>query len=363
MKQQIIIAPNLNESAIKISSCHRGFISATSCAALLLIPLSVMGEPESVRVPVTELGEKFVLTGKLGVPFGKAVTVQGIVGDGPSRGYEGGPNLWVRRIDGQAIQERIRIPLAPYYGEWGKTNDPEDGIPKPELGISYEIKGYETGGYVGIPDEVLRQTGGWIQTPPHYMLTILKVFATKRIPDEAFAPDDFKGRKALLSGVAKNHDHIAMLDGGKWSVVVDPKAPWPAYAEGKTVEAYGFYDADQRVGRFTLRDGVWRLVHLEDQVGRAVELRGRAIADAEGWWFDFRGSNVLVDNMNNLPGWIIENHFRPIIIRGTLERSPAAQVLVGGRSMHYIVRNASWEPLPNGLLTPELVERVDLESE
>src|SRR5437764_762514 len=74
-------------------------------------------------VPLTRLGEKFRLIGKLGRPLGEVVTVQGFVVAGPYKGFEGGPNLRVQRINGRATQEDIRILLKPYFGDFGEKLD------------------------------------------------------------------------------------------------------------------------------------------------------------------------------------------------------------------------------------------------
>jgi hypothetical protein len=328
-------------------------------AVILSTTFKAHSAPEAVMLPVEELGKKFVLTGKLGIPLGNVVTVQGIVRKGPSIGYDDGPNLWVMRIEGVATQQRNRVPLAPYYGDWADAADLTDGIPKPETGIHYEVRGYETGGFFGIPSEVLKQANSSFPGPSHYFRNELKVFAVKRIQEVKFTPADFKGRRALFHGTAQTIDGSSLLKGDNWTLVVDPKAAWTSHVEGKTIEAFGFFDEGGNPKNFKLREGVWRLTRLEDQIGRRVELRGRAISSNGVWWFDYRGSNVQVPNMEKLPNWEIGNHFRPIIIRGILERA----VDPSNQSSQYFVREASWEALADGLLVPEVVIRKDFERE
>ena len=67
------------------------------------------GEPQ--EVPVDQLGKTYQLIGKLGVPLGDVVHVEGVVVEGKFKGYEGGPNLRVQRIDGKATQKNIQIQL------------------------------------------------------------------------------------------------------------------------------------------------------------------------------------------------------------------------------------------------------------
>jgi hypothetical protein len=110
------------------------------------------------------------------------------------------------------------------------------------------------------------------------------------------------------------------------------------------------------VKRYTLIDGTWRPVNLEDQLGEKVELRGTGMGDKGV--FDFRGLDVYVENLENLPGWSDENVGQPIVIRGVLDKAKLPRIdqisVKQNRNLrdHYIVRKASWEPT-DALLAPE----------
>jgi hypothetical protein len=327
------------------------------CAACL--PLVLHGaEPQNI--PVEQLGKAYQLVGKLHVPLGDVVHVEGVVVEGPFKGYEGGPNLRAQRIQGRATQQDIQIPIHPYITDWGK-----DGfagghtLPKLEMGKTYQMEGYETGGYIGIPGRAHEKAGVTVQTAEHYFRTQLVVYKAKRIEPLRFTPADFQGRRALMQGTACTRDHQSVMEADGWSVLVVPKAAWPEHVEGKLIETYGLYNPDANVynpnvkqKRFALLDGTWRLVRLEDQLGRPVELRGRARSSNGVWWFHYRGTDMYVENMAELPGWTSENHWRPMIIRGTLDKATLPRLdqvsLKPDRDLkeYYIVRKASWEPLP-----------------
>src|SRR5687767_8162583 len=72
-------------------------------------------------VPIAELGRTYQLTGQLNSPLGTALALQGVVVDGPHKGYEGGPNLRVLRIEGRATQEDIQIPIRPHFYDFGEA--------------------------------------------------------------------------------------------------------------------------------------------------------------------------------------------------------------------------------------------------
>ena len=139
------------------------------------------GEPQ--KVPVDQLGKTYQLIGKLGVPLGDVVHIEGVVVEGEFKGYEGGPNLRVQRIDGKATQKNIQIQLRPYFTDWGKEayGGGHHSLPKLEMGKTYEMEGYETGGYIGVPGKAYKNAGFAIQTTNHYFHTQLVIYKAKLI--------------------------------------------------------------------------------------------------------------------------------------------------------------------------------------
>ena len=316
---------------------------------LLLLLTSVttsFAEKEPQNIPIAKLGDQYQLIGKLHIPLGKVVTIEGVVVEGLDR-YEDGPNLRVQRIQGRATQEDIQIPIKPFFYDWGE----KPTRPKLEMGATYEMEGYETGGFVGVPAEAFNGGTPVIQTTNHYFCEVFYVTKAKRIDPIAFAPGMFNGERAIIQGKAESKDGKAYMVGDRWRVVVLPDKAWPKHVEGKQVETYGMYSPDSDRKVFRLVDGKWHLVKLEDQVGREVELRGMAQCIDDLWWFHYRGIDLYVENMQNLPGWSSDNHWRPVIICGRLEKATLPrldQIMVkSDRDMkeHYIVRNAGWTPL------------------
>lgn len=305
-------------------------------------------------VPVEELGKSFQLIGKLHAPLGKVVTIEGVVLQGPHKGSEGGPNLRVQRIQGHYTQENIQIDLESAF-----SSDP----PKLEVGKTYRLSGYETGGYVGIPAGLKN----FVQTTGHYFrLYFVPTKEAKIIEPFSYAPAMFEGEKALLGGTAKTIDGSAAMVGKGWTVFVKRGTAWEKDVEGKEIECHGRYNPDESWREsgpgtrenFDLLDGVWRLVRLEDQVGKQVSLRGTAVSLNGHWWLEYRGTDVHVDGMASLPGWTIDMHACPVIIEGRLERAKLPRIDQitekpdRDLSESFIVRGASWKPLP-ALLFPE----------
>lgn len=330
-----------------------------SVAILVAVSAAVVAaEPQNI--PVSQLGREYQLVGKLHAPLGKYITVEGVVVEGPYKGFEGGPNLRPQRIQGRAIQEDIQIVIRPYFNDWGKEAFAGSGkeMPKLEMGKTYRMEGHETGGYFGTPAESYEKAGAAIQTTGHYFRTEFVVVKAEQIEPLAFGPADFEGQKALLQGRAANRANRAILLGQNWIVVVDPMNRWPEHAEGKLVETYGLYNPSSDRLEYTLADGEWRLVRLEDQLGRTVTLRGMARSLNDVWWFHYRGTDLNVENMTLLPGWTADNHWRPMVICGILEKAKLPHLdQVSEKpdrdlTEQYIVRKASWQPLPS-LLSPE----------
>lgn len=324
----------------------------------LLVTASTLMAAEPQNIPIAKLGTDFRLVGKLHHPLGNVIVVEGVVVEGPFKGYEGGFNLRVQRIQGCATQEDIQIVIHPFFYKWGeKATVGGAALPDLKIGDTYEMEGYETGGYTGVPGEVFKRGAVIIQTTGHSFREEFVVTKAKRIQPIRYAPYMFEEQEAILQGIARSKNGNALMTNEDWSVVVT-NSPWPKDIEGKQIETWGLYNPDAQRKVFTLRDGNWRLVRLEDQVARRVELRGRARSLNGVWWFHYRGIDLYVDGMENLPGWTIENHWRPMVIRGRLEKAMLPRLdqvsLKEDRDLkeYFIVRDAEWTPLP-ALLGPE----------
>jgi hypothetical protein len=328
------------------------------CVAASICPC-LAEEPK--KVSIQEFGGKVEVIGRVGAPLGKLVTIEGILVEGPFKGYEGGPTLRVQRVAGKYTQEDIRILVSPYaLSKWGENIYPESKIslPKLEMGKTYRMEGYETGGYVGIPNEAYRRANLMLQTTGHYFRSHFVVIEGKTIEPIVASPGMFEESQALIEGTARTENGNRVVSGGDWTVIVARGEAWPADVEGKAVETLGFYMSTGQAKHFELLKGDWRLARLEDQVGRKVSLRGKPWSMNGQWWFDYRGQDVFVKDMKMLPGWKVDLHGEAIVLEGTLERvkdlTPDDTDFIKERSLKvdFMLRNPSWKPLP-GLLAPE----------
>ena len=154
-----------------------------------------------------QLGKSYRLIGKLHAPLGEVIQVEGIVVEGDDKGYEDGPNLRVQRIQGRVVRQDIQIKLHPYFIEWGKTAE----LPKLEFGKTYQMEGYETGGYIGIPRKAYKNAGISLQTSDHYFRTQFVAYKAKLIAPLRFKPADSQGRPALKQDAAKTQDHQSII--------------------------------------------------------------------------------------------------------------------------------------------------------
>ena len=326
--------------------------------SMLLATVSFADEPQVV--PISRLEKDFELVGKLHVPLGRVIEIEGIAVEGPFKGFEGGPNLRVQRIGVNYHQQDIQIVIAPFFYDWGKeATAGGEALPKLEFGKTYLMEGFETGGYVGVPREAFRRGAVVVQTTGHYFRTRFVVIKAKPIEPIVFSPSMFAGQSALLTGVARTKEGHSVMQGPDWAVIVSRGKSWPADIEGKHIETYGMYNPDSSRKDFDLIDGRWSLVELKDQIGRKVVLRGTARSLNDVWWFNYRGIDLYVEDMERLPGWTSENHWRPMVIEGKLDRATLPRLdqvtLKRDRDLaeYFIVREANWKPLGT-LLSPEI---------
>jgi hypothetical protein len=278
----------------------------------------------SACAPATPSPEPASLVGRTGRPLGTPVDLQGVAVGSRSKGLEGRPLLRVQRIDGVATQEDLVLPLDPF--------PLSDALETFERGTSYAIRGYESGRMLGVPEWAYRESGARFATQGFHFATESVVVACRPIAPIAFGPADFLDRRAILEGDARTIDGRAWIAGSGWRIQAPGPATWPSWMDGKPVEADGLVRRGPGE-HFHLDDGRVRLIRLEDQVGRPVELRGTAWSRNGDWWLSYRGVELSVENMDALPGWHAELHGTTVVILGVLERDPKNA---------YIVRRASW---------------------
>src|SRR5262249_43996041 len=144
--------------------------------------------------------------------------------------------------------------------------------------------------------------------------------------------------------------------GERWTVTEEHLSSWPPDVEGKLVQTDGIV-RQTPAGDITV-DSPWRLVRLEDQVGRSVELRGYVLSLQDHWWFGYRGADLYVDGMEQLPTWSVELHGQPAVVRGRLERAMLPRIdqltlrYPPDQAMQFIVREPTLERTTE-LLSPE----------
>jgi hypothetical protein len=333
-------------------------------AIALSITAMACAQDKLADIPISELGKKYQLVGKLHLPLGQTTTIQGFIVEGPSKGTEDGPNIRVKRIDGRSTQEDIQIVVRPFFGKFGQTLYNGTEIPQLEIGAFYELEGYETGGYIGSPKDAYNRTKLAIQSGPLYFRQWFDIYKTKKIELIKDTPSDFVGREALLEGTAKSEKNHAYIEAPGWKLLVNDKASWPAAVEGKTIEGFGKIKKSTLEKQFDLEAGKTRLVNLEDQLGKKVELRGRAWSDNDNWWFDYRGHDIFIDNLEKVPGWNSDLRGEPVEFTGTLEEAMLPDLLEIRRTgtprliKQFIVRNAKCTKIDK-LLSPERVSRDD----
>src|SRR5690242_14135715 len=94
---------------------------ATIFLIFLSIPNYLISQDVKYPADLTNPETQSKLVGQFGKNFGTVFTVQGIIVDGPGKGYAGGPNIIVQKVDDRSTQIAKPIPVSPYYGEFGGT--------------------------------------------------------------------------------------------------------------------------------------------------------------------------------------------------------------------------------------------------
>lgn len=319
-------------------------------------------------VPLDQLGKQFRLVGKLGVPLGEVVKLQGIVVHSRVKGY-GGVSVRVYRVNDKATQEFIQVKLNDYYGR--------DEIPNLETGKSYEFEGFESGGFVGVPAAVHKRAGAATQAAEFSFLHEFTTFEQREILLQPFSPADFVDRDALIQGQAVSDGGSAYVAAGNWRLLVDNGTPWPRASEGRVVEVRGTIRTlggktgsnkpGGKTNTYRLDKGgkaaSARLVQLPDLVGKAVVLRGTLATKNGQPTFTYRGSQVHLEDAGQLVAKL-EPGSTAVEATGRLEEGPiqtgTIDIQSGEKIVHrgYILRKAMLKPTED-LLAIERAEPVE----
>ena len=330
--------------------------------SLCFLSICSFAQSKKSKVLITNPGKTIELVGELGVKLGKLVTVEGLVVEGPYKGYENGPNLIVQKIGDSVIQNLIRIPLTPFWPNWEDFS--KENKPNLKIGKSYRLRVYETGAYIGSSWEARNEANLLtLQTSSFYFRNELRVISGIKLKPIIDHPSDFIGRKGLFSGTAKNINDVAFIVNRNWRIELAKGFKWKLIDINKKVEIYGEIISTKSEDVFQVKEEKPRLVQLEDQLGRTVKLRGKAWSMNGHWWFNYRGTNLYVEDMENLPNWAVDNHGRAMEISGVLKKEKKPDIdqitLKSNPDLkpHFIIKNANWRPI-DGLLVPEIIEEL-----
>ena len=323
-------------------------LTASWLAALLLPccwhPHSQSGPvPRAPREPRDDGRRHFYgVESTLPLPFGTPVTLTGELV--PATGKGRALCLKVQRIDNVATQRRLTVELR----SWG------GGELSPELWSAgtAEVFGYESGGFRGMPERVLREMDAGLQVRVgHVFHPFFVVSRWRKVDPVAHSPRDFVGRHASFEGVAVTHQNGAAIKGAAWRLFVSGLTEWSDRHAGKVVQVTGRVDALLASGDFVASDMRCGLVRLEDQVGADVELEGFPRWAVGGWWLSYRGTDVYVQGVGEPPKPSRWRYDESIIVSGTLarellpppDRAVAKEGQQGDRTLRYVVKEATWE--------------------
>jgi hypothetical protein len=295
--------------------------------------------PPADPLPAKDPPPAGALLGRTGRTLGEAVVLQGIAVEKYHKGYESDQVMQIQRIDGVATQRDFRMSLHPFFQ--AKV------LEAFQKGKTYEVRGYEEGRSLGTPEWAMKENGEIFQTSGFYFETSFVVVKCREIPPVAFGAPDFVDRFCYLDGQTATIGGRGWVTGPGWKIQAPGRETWPSSMDGKLVEVEGVVRRGPG-DDFHLDDGSARLLRLEDQVGSNVELRVTAWSLNNHWWVNFRGTELYVENQDQLPGWHDDLHARQVVISGVLERATLPDLrqitLKRDRDLkdNYIVRRASW---------------------
>jgi len=336
-------------------------ISQALLTTIYFFTLNSIAQQKELKIITTYQNEVVEIVSELGSGFGNVITIEGLIIEGTHKGSEDGPNIIVQKIGDSVIQKLIRIPLTPFWPSWEKFS--ESNKPNIQIGETYRLRAYETGRFEGVPWDAYQEANVMFQSNDYYFRNELRVISGTKRKTINYNPSDFIGREGLFTGKAKEKGNKSFIFGKDWKIELSNNFKWDSHNLNKEVEIYGIVKSTDKKDVFKIDSSKPRLIHLEDQLGEQVKLRGKAWSMNGYWWFNYRGTDIYVEDMGIMPNWSAYNHGQAIEISGLLvqEKKPDInQITLKANpdlKTYFTVKNATWKPI-NGLLVPEVMKEL-----
>jgi hypothetical protein len=152
-------------------------LALASCLLVQLASISTGSDqkPEPRMVHYNDIPERVQIIGKLGQPLGQLVTVRGRW-TAPFPSKPAAPVFMVNQVNGRPLDPPAEFDdVEPV---WGKDAE----FTKKTVGEEWELRGVETGGFVGFSDKVWEELGQPpMQRPPRGFLTRFCYVKAKRV--------------------------------------------------------------------------------------------------------------------------------------------------------------------------------------
>lgn len=136
-------------------------LSATGWLLGISEPIDAAAAP--ISIPAADIGTKYIITGHLGKPLGTVVRVRGQIVDTRMKANEGISCARVLRINDAETHESLTLRIHPMFGSF-----PEGTL---TMGKFYDLEGYESGNFSGIPVEAMTRAGTEVATTTHHFGT------------------------------------------------------------------------------------------------------------------------------------------------------------------------------------------------
>ncbi len=230
------------------------------------------------------------------------------------------------RIDGRANQDGIQFHLCTSESP-GKPSWKELDALKP--GTHYNIRGRLMDGQTIGPRKA-------------FSLVMDRVEA---VPSAPLRFAEFLNRAATFEGTAASG---GIIKANGEQAQVDTLCAWPESIEGKDVSVRGTLRSSQTGLR--IEGATWKLIKLEDQIGRNVSLDGYLSCSNFDWWFTYRGTEIYLTTAQGPPATFDQNDCgRHVRVSGKLVRQDRPSLVgIGWESSPalvpcFVVRSASVE--------------------
>lgn len=145
-------------------------LAVVMCAMSSPLVLSEPQKTEQLRVSVDDIGKRLLLIGPLGEPLGTLMTIKGTWNYPDSLVKDGSLRFRVTHVNAKKLESEVELNIAQVKAtdRNGNLAIPKNERSRSLVGVSWTVRGYESGRFNGKPEGFWKETDSGPAASPYW---------------------------------------------------------------------------------------------------------------------------------------------------------------------------------------------------